>query len=256
MTSSGLNLASMNNLELVLLHGFWGQPEDWSAVQKEITKLNPQITFWAPSLKNEMGLGPELGFKAWSEKLNGLLQARSKNQRRVLVGYSMGGRLALHAVLSYPQNWEALILISAHHGELGPNEIQDRRNWEEEWSKNFLSKPFSELSILWNSQAVFSGHSHNKSSSTSGAELSQALINWSVSQHIFKLQDLRNFKKPLLWQVGAKDKKYVDLAQGLGDFGPQFKKEFIEGCGHRVIFEQPKLCAKSICEFLDPMGSY
>ncbi len=255
MTSSGLNLVSTKNLELVLLHGFWGQPEDWSAVQKEIAKLNPQITFWAPSLKNDEGLGPELGFSGWSEKLNDMALVRAKDRKRVLVGYSMGGRLAIHAALSRPQNWEALILISSHHGQLSTDEIKDRKKWEEEWSQNFLSRPLTELSAIWNSQAVFSGHNQEKASSYSGAELSQALKNWSVCEHIFKLQDLRNFHKPILWQVGSKDHKYVDLAEGLDGFGSNLKKDIIKDSGHRVLIEQPKPCAKSICEFLNQMGN-
>ncbi|MBT7213976.1 MAG: hypothetical protein HN869_02080, partial [Verrucomicrobia bacterium] len=50
----------------------------------------------------------------------------------VILGYSMGGRLALHALTAAPEKWRAAIIVSAHPGLVSGQ--QERREEDREWA--------------------------------------------------------------------------------------------------------------------------
>ena len=49
----------------------------------------------------------------------------------ILLGYSMGGRLALHFALTYPRSIRALVVIGAHAGLDDDVDRQNRLEWDE-----------------------------------------------------------------------------------------------------------------------------
>ncbi|HEX7190431.1 MAG TPA: alpha/beta fold hydrolase, partial [Thermoanaerobaculia bacterium] len=74
---------------------------------------------------------------------------------RVLVGYSMGGRLALQALINKAPFDRAVIVSSGLNLEQGRDE---RRASDEAWARRFETDPWDEVMRDWNAQTVFSGH--------------------------------------------------------------------------------------------------
>lgn len=64
-------------------------------------------------------------------------EAEAVTGRKILVGYSMGGRLALHALLEGGL-WDAAILISPHPGLESEEERAARRAGDAEWGSRAL----------------------------------------------------------------------------------------------------------------------
>ena len=236
------------------LHGFWGEGQDWSGVQNELLKQSPKSLFWFPDLRTKNGLGPDLDFASWSQRFNFLTEDRLPNSSRILMGYSMGGRLALHAAVDRPQNWMAVVLISAHHGFMNEKEREEKIQWHQRWENVLREYPLDKIEALWSAQPLFVGSKQTKSKSYSKEELSQALRQWSVLNHGIDLSQIQALNCPLLWIVGGEDLKYVRLTQSLRDLNISADALVVPKAGHRLIEDQGAFCAQSICRFLRQKG--
>ena len=88
-------------MKIYALHGFLGLPSDWA----EFNGLE------GVSLFDTRLPAPSAGLTQWGKAFNAFAEPGS-----LLLGYSLGGRLALHALCDNPGRWQGAILISAHPG--------------------------------------------------------------------------------------------------------------------------------------------
>jgi pimeloyl-ACP methyl ester carboxylesterase len=122
---------------ILLLHGFMGSGADWAVA---ISALDERFYCVAPDLP---GHGASLGMPhQGAYTIEGAAQAllalldELEIERPLVVGYSMGGRLALYLALRHPEGCSALFLESASPG------IEDAatpiRSWPSVWSREPL----------------------------------------------------------------------------------------------------------------------
>ena len=116
-------------------------------------------------------------------------QEAAAGERRVLLGYSLGGRLALHTLLDaafiHPGLWDAAVIVSAHPGlSVGSaNERSLRIAADERWAERFERDPWPRLVNDWGAQPVFCGKPwplarHERDFDRD--ELRSALSSWSL----------------------------------------------------------------------------
>ena len=86
--------------------------------------------------------------------LVGLLDELSVG-RAVVVGYSMGGRLALYFGLRYPERCSGLFLESASPGLSSVSEQAARRRADEEKAARLETENFEEFLQEWYRQPIF-----------------------------------------------------------------------------------------------------
>ncbi|MFN4173618.1 MAG: alpha/beta fold hydrolase, partial [Parachlamydiaceae bacterium] len=122
-------------MKLYALHGFLGLPSDFSFIEAKRIAINP-----APSME------------AWAEAFNRSIIKEDLKEKKVLIGYSMGGRLALHAWANRPDLWDQLILISTHPGLHKEEEKQKRIEKDEEWARRFEGEDWNAVLKDWNNQ--------------------------------------------------------------------------------------------------------
>ena len=91
---------------VVLLHGFAGTARHWDRVIAEL----PEGRF-APLALNLADADP-----LTPDGVARLVASATAAEPAILVGYSMGGRLALHAALAMPDRILRLVLVSASAG--------------------------------------------------------------------------------------------------------------------------------------------
>ena len=108
------------------LHGNVGLPEDVNGLLRAAGGLSASPHLWR-TLADHRQAASLCGF---AEFLNEIA-APDVPGPRVLIGYSLGGRLALHALTQQPQLWDAAVLISPHpglrsHGERAARKIRHR----------------------------------------------------------------------------------------------------------------------------------
>src|ERR1700722_16825830 len=92
---------------LYALHGFLGLPSDWTHLFKQMsTPLIDEIHAVDLFVEDPVALN------VWGRNL----KVPSTSGPRILLGYSLGGRLAMHALLGQTSKWDAAVMISAHPG--------------------------------------------------------------------------------------------------------------------------------------------
>ena len=128
------------------IHGFLGLPSDWNFLENDYSSH----VFYKVDLSADYH--PDEGFKGFSKHLNSLINPDETN---ILLGYSLGGRLALHAIKDFPKAWKAAMLVSVNPG-LQSEEMQaDRILRDGVWAIRFLAENWNTLLSRWNQQPVF-----------------------------------------------------------------------------------------------------
>ena len=161
----------------------------------------------------------------------------------VLVGYSMGGRLALD--LLQRRRFDAAILISA--GLNAPDEA--RRARDEEWARRFETEEWSSLMRAWNAQEVFGGHVvDRREEDFDRAELARQLRECSPA--VLAPPVLEEIDTPVLWVAGERDAKYVEIAKRAVQRLPHAECWICPNAGHRVPWEQPDALVARVRDFI------
>ena len=160
----------------------------------------------------------------------------------VLIGYSMGGRLAL----AEANRFQKVVIVSA--GLNAPDE--ERRARDEVWARRFESEEWSSLMAAWNAQLVFGGHSIERHEGDyDRAELARQLREQSPA--VLPPPDLESITTPVLWIAGELDAKYVAIAKRAVARLPPAELWICPRAGHRVPSEQPEALVSRLRAFLE-----
>ncbi|MEO5968680.1 MAG: alpha/beta fold hydrolase [Bdellovibrionia bacterium] len=256
------------SLELTLncLHGFLGTSNDWDSFgESRCVKYD----LFSPFSK----VDPTFGLIELGNWINA--EAITLPSPRVLLGYSLGGRIALHALIQSPENWTAAIIVSANLGFKGNgwmSERQDRVRADENWAQKFETEQWADVVSEWDAQAVFHQPqrveylSKDQDSAERGVppryekdfsrmRLGNSLRNCSLGHQKDLRPDLRQLQVPILWISGEQDAKYRSIAQEAVELNPRFKSVVIPGGGHRIPWERPKEFAQSVADYLEELNN-
>lgn len=222
----------MREISFHTLHGFLGHPQDWPSF--------PNATHH--SLYEE-----QLPYWDWAESFNSKIEG---DVPKVLMGYSLGGRLAMHALVQNPKKWAAAVIISAHPGLNSPKLKQDRISSDLAWSEKFRHEAWETLIEAWNGQPVFAQSKPVKreESSYSRHALSNMLELWSLGQQDDLNRKLKQLSVPILWIVGEDDHKFSQIPYP--ENHPRTKKIIIKNASHRVPWDQPKRLYQEVDRFI------
>jgi 2-succinyl-6-hydroxy-2,4-cyclohexadiene-1-carboxylate synthase len=227
-------------MDICALSGFLGLPHDWDFLSwKYFVAIDWQMFSWT-SL-------PEWGaeFNRWINREN--------RHPKVLMGYSFGGRLALHALIDSSYRWQAAIVISAHPGIESSQERQRRIRQDQQWAKRFQEEEWTTLMQAWNAQEVFSQdpiHFERNEHHYQRKQLVNAMISGSVGRQDNLRMQIASLSTPILWVTGSKDRRYCDLADSLTFAHPYSRSVQIEHAGHRAPWAQPQVFSKVVEDFL------
>ena len=118
-----------SGVPIVILHGLFGAGDNWSSVAKELTGLG---TVLAPDLPNH-GASPHtdrFGYRDVARDVAGFLE-ELELERCVLLGHSMGGKIAMSLALQRPELVEALIVADISPKEYKPRHQEEFEAMEE-----------------------------------------------------------------------------------------------------------------------------
>jgi 2-succinyl-6-hydroxy-2,4-cyclohexadiene-1-carboxylate synthase len=178
--------------------------------------------------------------------------------RRVLVGYSLGGRLALRAALKEPQSFAAVVTVGATAGiEEGPMRAQ-RVEADEKLASWMEAMPIEDIVALWERQPLFADQSDSLVEAQRPGRLSHdprdlALILRTAGQGALDpvWHELRTLGLPLLAIAGARDEGYSAAAKRLAAAAPNASAAIVEDAGHAAHLQRPEAVARLIADFLD-----
>lgn len=227
-------------IRLYALHGFLGLSSDWSFLRIphhaiDLSKVPP-----FPST-----------LKEWGHYFNGTIQ-KDPHSYNILLGYSLGGRLALHALLDEPSLWDGGVIVSAHPGLSSDAEKKQRINEDTVWSHHFLNDPWLDLMQRWNHRDVFkeSAPLPRHESDYSRSHLVHAMKEWSLGNQEDLRPALRHLPLPILWMTGERDKKFTTAAHTIQLNGPRSSIKVLAG-GHRVPWDTPVAFQEELINFIN-----
>lgn len=251
---------------LLLLHGFMGSADDWLPFQYEW--MQDHLTI-APDLpghgRTATPTDPARTYiDAVAADLLAICDEYAPDRPVDLLGYSMGGRVALAFALSNPQRVRSLMLESASPG-LHSEEERATRRADDEARAQLLEREGVEAFVnawealpLWTSQARLPQATRDalrrdrlRNTPTGLAASLRGLGTGSQPSYWERLKELQ---MPVLLIAGALDEKYAALAQKMAAQISQAQLALIEQAGHNVHLEAPQAFSDAIADFLWGVG--
>lgn len=240
-----------------MLHGFLGSRDDWSETAELLCHVAQCYLPDLPAHGSWRGSGAIPSITDAARQLESLRIARVGEAWHV-VGYSMGGRLALHYALFYPASVRSLTLVSASPGIESEAARMERRRSDAIWAQKMRQLPADVFLDEWYGQKVFSSLSRRPdvlnaiiqrrrdSVSTGAAAILEA---WGQGAVPAAWNQMREIQCPCQVIVGSEDSAYVSMTARLSALCPKFRIVIVEKAGHTVHLEQPRevaACVRSI----------
>jgi 2-succinyl-6-hydroxy-2,4-cyclohexadiene-1-carboxylate synthase len=234
---------------LVLLHGFTHSGASWNRVTAELGESYRPL---APDIRGQASASA-----AVPVDLPSVLDdvASSAPERFALAGYSMGGRIALHAALAWPERVERLLLIGASPGLENPAERAARRAADEELADQVERSTVEDFARRWARTPVLAGlpddvaaEVHRDRLRSTAAGLARALRGLGTGALPSLWQRLPEIAVPVTLIVGERDEKFREIAARMAGRLPRGRVELVPGAGHAVHLEAPEQVARIIAE--------
>ncbi len=171
-------------------------------------------------------------------------------ERYGLLGYSMGGRVALHLALAAPDQVGALILESASPGILDPDDRAKRRRGDEELAEYTERKGVAAFTRRWEALPLFASQrklplpvrhrQRDQRLHNTPRGIANSLRGLGVGTTPPLHERLAELTMPTLLIVGALDERYREHAVTMAEQLPRARVAVVDDAGHNVHLEQPK----------------
>lgn len=174
----------------------------------------------------------------------------------VLLGYSMGGRLALHTAMLAPEVFSALITVSATQGSADPEKQLQRRHEDRIRADYLLDVGLDTFLDEWLAMDLFAKIPPERSYRTErltndAAGLARSLVFQGTGNMVPNPARLAALYTPTLLISGADDSKFVDAALELqSSIGVNAVHVSLPDAGHSPHLEQPESTAVVVGDFL------
>jgi 2-succinyl-6-hydroxy-2,4-cyclohexadiene-1-carboxylate synthase len=235
----------------VLAHGFTQSARSWTTFERLLESRLPEATTIAVDLPGHGDAEPPADLDLWSSA--DLLA--DQGGPGVYVGYSMGGRVALHTALTHPAVVERLVLIGATAGIDDPDERAARRAADERLADHIEAVGVSIFIDEWLANPLFAGLTDATAQRAdrlrnSPARLAASLRATGTGTQTPLWDRLGEIECPVLVLVGEHDAKFTELGRRLVDGLAQADLVVVPGAGHSVHLEQPDATVDAIVAWL------
>jgi 2-succinyl-6-hydroxy-2,4-cyclohexadiene-1-carboxylate synthase len=177
----------------------------------------------------------------------------------VLCGYSLGGRLALRAVLRDPARYAGVVTIGASAGIEAPAERSARAASDERLAAWMEAAPIEDVVAVWERQPLFADQSDALVERQRPGRLSQdprelALLLRTAGQGTLEpvWHELERLEAPLLALAGARDAPYARAAERMAGLAPRGRFALVEDAGHAAHLQRPEAVAALIAASVLP----
>jgi 2-succinyl-6-hydroxy-2,4-cyclohexadiene-1-carboxylate synthase len=247
---------------LLLLHGFTGSADAWADVvallgtRRRILAIDlpghgplPAASAAGGPIRPEDAVAGVLGF------LDELGIARVD-----LLGYSMGGRVALHVALDHPARLRALVLLSASPGIADDAERAARRGSDERLADRIVEDGLDAFVDAWTAQPLFATQSGLPAGirdreralrmRNDPAGLAACLRGMGRGAMAPMWDALPSLRVPALLLAGELDATYRDIAAKMAARIPGARTATVPGAGHAAHLEAPEAFTELVDRFL------
>ncbi|MBW3574744.1 MAG: alpha/beta fold hydrolase [Actinobacteria bacterium] len=237
---------------LVLVHGFTQTRHCWGPLADDLAADHEVVHVDAPGHGDSAGVAAGLweGAELLAEVAGGA----------TYVGYSMGGRLALHVALAAPDAVRGLVLLSATAG-IDDAVARARRMADDEARAQELERDGVEAFVeRWLAQPMFAAVppryrfvDARRSNTVAGLASSLRLAGTGSQEPLW--DRLATLAMPVLVVAGGDDARFADAARRLvASIGGNAELALVPGAGHAAHLEEPARCATVLRRWLAAHG--
>jgi 2-succinyl-6-hydroxy-2,4-cyclohexadiene-1-carboxylate synthase len=244
---------------VTLLHGFTLSGAGWREL---IGKMPPGWTWVMPDLRGHgdtrIAPGAPCTMEACTSDLE-MLWNHLGIERSHLVGYSMGGRLALHVAVRLPERVRSLLTIGAQAG-LAEDARAGRRQADEVLAERIERHGVEPFVNYWSEQALFAGlaargarfnarlRAQRLANTPEGLAASLRGMGAGAMEPLWA--ELPDLAVPCTFVAGEEDDVYVAHARRLADAVPGARLEVVPRTGHAVHMQRPAIAARILAAHL------
>ncbi|HGY4332042.1 2-succinyl-6-hydroxy-2,4-cyclohexadiene-1-carboxylate synthase [Klebsiella aerogenes] len=234
---------------LVFLHGFSGDRDEWRTVGEAFPAW-PRLYLDLPGHGGSADIAVD-GFTRVSE----LLQATLNSYNILdywLVGYSLGGRVAMNFACQPRAGLRGLIVEGGHPGLQDEASRLARRGNDSAWAERFRREPLAQVFTDWYQQPVFASLDAAQRASlvalrrrNNGATLAAMLEATSLARQADLRPSLQARDFPFHYLCGERDTKFRAIAQALA-----VDIHIIHHAGHNAHRDNPAAVIACLAQIL------
>jgi 2-succinyl-6-hydroxy-2,4-cyclohexadiene-1-carboxylate synthase len=245
---------------VTLLHGFTQSGRSWS----EVVSLMPEGWQWImPDLRGHGATSVRPGAPYTMDACTADLEMLWHSlgiARTHLVGYSMGGRLALHVAAARPERILSLLTIGAHAG-LDEDAREGRRRGDEALAQRIEIEGLEAFVNYWSSLPLFAGLERRGPSFLAQARaarmdnhvggLAESLRGMGAGAMRPVWHELNRVTAPSTFVAGQLDHGYAASARRLASSVPNGRVVLVQRAGHTVHQERPEAFSRLLLAHLE-----
>ena len=242
----------------MLLHGFTGSHFVW---ERLCDNLEDEYFIVLPDLPghgNSAGVS-DMNVDQTSDAILSLLDDL-KLEKVALLGYSLGGRIALNFATRYEERLVGLILESASPGILDMKEREKRRLEDKALAEDARRYGLSWFLEEWENRDLFASQKslpederqrvRNERLVNTAAGLANSLEHAGAGAMLPMWSKLGGLQMPVLLIAGEKDRKYLSIAEEMKERTSNCILKIIENAGHTTHLENYCKFNETVREFL------
>ena len=261
-----LNLESLREIDkskdyILFLHGFTGCAEDWFPVFEQIPdKYNClALDIIGHGKSDAPGSSMHYSIDSIMSQIKYVKDHLTQN-KIFLLGYSMGGRIALTYASMYPEDVKGLILEASSAGIKNDEERQKRYEEDLKLAEFIEIHTMEEFIEMWHDQEIFNTQRRfsndklkkikKKKASGSKTGYANILKGFSTGKMPPVHDKLKKIPLKVLLITGDLDTKFTGINARLAKRFFKAKHKIVRNSGHNTHLEEPKRFIEIVLNYL------
>ena len=232
---------------VLLLHGFIGDNQDFSPIISLLSQKYCCLAVDLPGHGKTRVNGDESCYNIFNtaqaliELLNDL-----QIDKCLLLGYSMGGRLALYMTLHFPDRFDKVVLESASPGLKTSKDRSHRLQSDLHISQKLENSNLKEFLLSWYDRPLFKSLKKSpdfpqliasRLAANNPIELAKSLRNMGTGNQPSLWEKLAQNQIPLLLLAGEYDDKFTTINTEMANLCLTASLQIVPKAGHNIHFE-------------------
>jgi 2-succinyl-6-hydroxy-2,4-cyclohexadiene-1-carboxylate synthase len=246
---------------LLLLHGFTGSGGNWRPFQRHFGSISEMIMvdLIGHGQTDSPPLSGRYSMLEAAADVNRLLEELNISQTDLL-GYSMGGRLAVTFAVLYPDKVRKLVLESTTPGLRTEEEKEARQKNDKKLASKILDEGLAAFIDYWENLPLFQSQVNLPAEARANIRrqrlqnepigLANSLIGMGTGSQPSWWDHLHKLKCETLILAGELDPKFCLIGKEMAEHVPNAEYICFEKAGHTIHVEEPEKFGTIVSRFL------